>query len=179
MMRWLAYLCVSLPVNALAILLAPILPLFADKAGWLPAWLWWFETPDNSLDGDHGWKTEHLVGWPRYVKRVMWLWRNPAYAFEIDVLGARFNLDDPVLWMGDPWIRNRAHARAGSLLVTIGDYWCWKRIEHLFGDRCLMMEFGWKLQPYAQDFGNCALMPRAQFVCSVRLTSFYPDAAAG
>lgn len=175
MIRWVAFLFASITVTALAILLAPVLPLFADRAGWLPTWLWWFETPDNSLDGDKGWQTEHLIGWPRYLKRVAWLLRNPAYGFETDVIGARIGLEEPVWWIGDPWIKNRANARAGGLFVLIGDYWCWKRITTPIGDTCLMLEFGWKLQPYAQDFGNCALMPRAQFVCSIRLTAFYPD----
>ena len=59
-----------------------------DKEGWLDngtqwgvgprlfQWLSWFQTPDNSLDGDHGWQEKHSHGW---WSRVQWLWRNPFY----------------------------------------------------------------------------------------------------
>jgi hypothetical protein len=83
-----------LPIFALATvatyILAPFLVLF-QKDGWLPNWCWWFQTWDNSLDGDNGWQTEHRpwLNTPYYqlnsvqvwVCRFMWLWRNPAYGF--------------------------------------------------------------------------------------------------
>ena len=52
---------ISIPLTVLALILAPVLPLFANSDGWLPKWLWWFQTPDNSLDGDQGWITEHWL----------------------------------------------------------------------------------------------------------------------
>lgn len=92
--RWVALLPLSIIMLILAYLLAPILPLVASRQGWLPAWLNWFQTPDNSLDGDAGWKYEHwqrryrLPGWlAEYVGRVGWLWRNPAYGFDFSVIG--------------------------------------------------------------------------------------------
>ena len=53
---------------------------------YLPDWLSWFQTPDNSIDGDKGWREEHMqwrFKFPEpvatYLGRVGWLWRNPAY----------------------------------------------------------------------------------------------------
>ena len=56
---------VSLILTLVAIILAPVLPMLATaQEGWLdnhakwgfgprlPTWLSWFQTPDNSLDGD-------------------------------------------------------------------------------------------------------------------------------
>jgi len=42
--------------NLISYPLAPIVVLFASKEGWLPKWLWWFQTPDNPVDGDRDWK---------------------------------------------------------------------------------------------------------------------------
>ena len=91
---------ISVPVSWLATILnyplAPLVVLFAGEEGWLPAWLWWFQTPDNSLDGDHGWRTEHRWfrdslladrGWRSWVNRFRWLWRNSMHGFEQVVLG--------------------------------------------------------------------------------------------
>lgn len=93
-MRWFVFLPLSLLMLLLAYVLAPLLALCASRAGWLPGWLSWFQTPDNTLDGDAGWKLDHwqwryrLPQWlGEYVGRVGWLWRNPAYGFDLDVLG--------------------------------------------------------------------------------------------
>ncbi len=94
--RWLALVPVSLAASLLNYPLAPVVTLFADEAGWLPRWLSWFQTPDNSLDGDAGWKNEHRWfrdspkvdrSWRRWVNRFRWLWRNSMHGFERSVLG--------------------------------------------------------------------------------------------
>ena len=170
-MRYFLLLPASITFTLLAYLLAPVLPLFA-KDGWLPRRLNWFQTPDNSIDGDDGWRNEHLVGWPRYLKRVFWLWRNPAYGFEwTGPLAAKITKDMEVTVLGDPWIKNRDNARAGAYLCQVGPYWNDKSIYPLFGDLCLMLEFGWKLQGYAQGRETEG---KAMFVFSIRLTAFYP-----
>ena len=71
-LKWLAMVPVMLLVTALTFPLAFVLPFFATEQEGplnngneyglgprLPKWLSWFQTPDNSLDGDNGWKTEH------------------------------------------------------------------------------------------------------------------------
>ncbi|WP_420996252.1 DUF7338 family protein [Cupriavidus sp. 30B13] len=98
---WLA----DFAVNVTAYTLNPLLALFANSAGQLPAWLRWFQTYDASLDGmgadgkieprfvaSTSWLRDE-AGQPRnqfyrYICRVAWLYRNNAYGFAIDVLGA-------------------------------------------------------------------------------------------
>lgn len=59
MFRYLVYLVADLAMEVIAVPAAFVLPFFANKEGWLPRWLWWFQTPDNSLNGDQGWQTQH------------------------------------------------------------------------------------------------------------------------
>jgi len=89
-LRYLLMLPIFILATIATYVLVPFLVLF-QKDGWLPKWCWWFQTWDNSLDGDNGWQTEHrpwlstpyaqLSGWQVWVCRFMWLWRNPAYGF--------------------------------------------------------------------------------------------------
>lgn len=82
-------------------LIVPFIVPLASEDGWLPNWLSYFQTLDNSLDGDSGWKTEHrpyleipyenLSKWQRYVSRVLWLYRNPVYGLEKKVLSAEID----------------------------------------------------------------------------------------
>ena len=53
----------------------------------------WLDTIDNTLDGDEGWKAEHL--WPSknpsdYFNQVRWLWRNGGNRFNYYVIGVPF-----------------------------------------------------------------------------------------
>lgn len=90
------FLIASLLAHACAVLLAPVLPLFAvERLGRsdnnkylrveprLPLWLAWFDTPDNSLRGDARWDREHTFG---YLSMVGWLLRNRVYGFNWTVL---------------------------------------------------------------------------------------------
>jgi hypothetical protein len=97
---------VNLLFTAFSFLVAPILPLFAQSTGYLPGWLGWFQTPDNSLDA--GWQAQGNYGTyltdgtvpsrlARYWFRVLWLWRNPAYGFCV-ALGVAY---DPSAWVID------------------------------------------------------------------------------
>jgi hypothetical protein len=74
-------------------------PLLASKDGWLPNWMRWFQTFDNSLDA--GWQIQgnygtYLIdgtvptGLTLYLYRVRWLYRNPAYGFSYWLLGVPF-----------------------------------------------------------------------------------------
>ena len=73
--------------------LALLIVLFNSKQdGWLDnatkqgvgprlvKWLSWFQTPDNSLDGDHTFQSFFPPSW---WSRVHWLWRNPFYGFAV------------------------------------------------------------------------------------------------
>jgi hypothetical protein len=172
-MTYLLLLPLSWAFTLLAIALAPVLPLFVkeDKLcfHWLPSWLWWFQTPDNSLEGDVG----HSERWmestlPEYFQMVAWLLRNPAYGFEWTALAVEPR--GTVTVKGNPWIKNRDNAVAGWYFATCDNAWNFKSVTHLFRDLALQLEFGWRLQPWEQGRGE----GRAMYVFSVRLTAFNP-----
>lgn len=136
---------------------APFVALFAGRDGWLPDWLSWWQTPDNPIDGDSGWKTEHwqwrfkLPGWlATYVGRVGWLWRNTAYGWGHDVIGAKCLPGDVVVWFGDSRIGNRPGYPGMTLTYLYRNgklrYWQFYFVLpwHKSG-RCLRMNHGWKL----------------------------------
>lgn len=49
----------------------------------------WLETIDNTLIGDLGWRTEHMIGHDplAWYNRIGWLWRNGGNRFNYEVLG--------------------------------------------------------------------------------------------
>lgn len=70
-------------------------PLFVDEKGNLPNWLKWFQSFDASLN--EGWQGGYLdPSWgaspfKRFLARVYWLYRNPAYGFDYGPLGLSFD----------------------------------------------------------------------------------------
>lgn len=78
---------------------------FASSDGWLPRWLWWFQTPDNSIDGDNSFNKPslhpYITKMPRYIRRVLWLIRNPSYVF-----------------LGLSWQQSR-YLKSGNILVIL------------------------------------------------------------
>jgi len=94
-LKYLALAIANILFYVLAMLLAPVLPLFALGVPHLPTWLSWFDTPDNPLDGDAPFQSPQggslfsgtVTGIKQYVNRVIWLWRNPGYNFDFKVLG--------------------------------------------------------------------------------------------
>lgn len=143
------------PLNLLSVLvayvLAPVVVLFCSKDGWLPNWLWWFQTPDNSMDGDGGWKREHWQ-WrfklppalATYVGRIGWCWRNPVYGFALSVLAAH-EPGEPFIWHGNRKINNTNPVIDGWLFVTSGIYWNLYIIAPFCG-RTFRLYLGWKLR---------------------------------
>jgi hypothetical protein len=63
--------------------------LFADETGWLPRWLTWAQTFDNSLDAgvQSGFFHKSSNTW---WNRTRWLYRNPGCGFSYWVLGTTF-----------------------------------------------------------------------------------------
>ena len=47
-LKWAALGPLSLFMAVLGRVLAPVLPFFVQDDGYLPRWLWWFQTPDNT-----------------------------------------------------------------------------------------------------------------------------------
>lgn len=163
-------------------LLSPVLPLCArPQSGWinnheklsveprLPWFLRWLSTSDNSLLGDDGHK-ERWAGKSQYWQMSDWLRRNAAYDFTWDVLGVEPKGAMKVT--GDPWIKNRDNAVASVLDVEFDNCWMHKSVTQTGPKTCRMLEFGWRLQPWAQGRGS----GKAQFVFSIRpSTAFYKD----
>ena len=106
-MRYLFALLLYLPLQVITYTLTPIIAIYYEyREGWsnnrtlwslgprLPLWLSWFDTPDNSLNGDNGWNKDGS----RYWNRLCWLYRNSLYGFKWTVLG--FPIDSSELPKG-------------------------------------------------------------------------------
>lgn len=191
MITWIFRAALSIVATALTILFAPLLVLFASDCYGrtsngsrfgteprLPWWLTWFETPDNSLLGDDGHK-ERWDGKPRYMQMVAWLWRNPAYNFDIRVIGAQIPAGASVKAWGDPLIKNRDNGRGGVYFCVAAGYWNLKAVAPIpFIARCFQFEYGWKLQPWAQGRDVVLSGGTAQLVGAwllPRFTAFSPS----
>lgn len=135
----LIYLPVNLFVTLIAWILAPILPLFASDDGWLPKYLWWFQTPDNSIDGDNAFNTPskhpYITKMPRYWRRVFWLIRNPSYGFNWTVLATK-----PYKYYGDLFAKDKV----GWCFSWIVDTKYFHFVSTLFG-KYLKFRIGWNL----------------------------------
>lgn len=87
-----------------------VVVIFADKAGNLPRFLYWFQTFDATLyqgqlarerDLQYG-KTKYpefipypMTGWQRYLNRGLWLFRNTGYGFNYFLFGLKW---EPETW---------------------------------------------------------------------------------
>lgn len=90
--KWLLFALSEKFMDVVNYFTAPVAVFFADSAGWLPPWLSWYQTPDNSLDGDAPWREgrrpfANNTGWRRYVNRVAWLYRNSMYGYANSIVG--------------------------------------------------------------------------------------------
>lgn len=178
------FLCLAdLVANLIGYAINPFLPAFADADGNLPARLRWFQTYDATLDGvglDGGIEPRFVratarlrdaAGAPRngacrYLIRVCWLYRNNAYGFAYDVLGAvgPFDMDDwrgelyPPLTAGTP--SDRYPAQGGwrwEVYRGAGGrrYFHFRLVKDRGNGKCHEVNVGWKLVAGA---------PRAQLV---------------
>ena len=171
---------ISLPINLIALIFAPVMPLFATQQdGWLdnhaiwgigprlPTWLNWFMTPDNSLDGD---ATFELINGRSYWSKVKWLWRNPAYSFALRYLQVPY---DTVV-KGDPTIKDNDNAKEGWCMVVSNGLFQFRYVKRLFGtSRCLYCNFGWNIMGLADP----QVMPKplswqSTFVFSPRISGY-------
>ena len=128
--------------------LALLIVLFAkDKMGWvnnatakaigprLPKWLNWFQTWDNSLDGDITFVTTHKPSW---WSKVQWLWRNPFYGFAV----VEFDGSTGMSYLGN-LATNETHY--GYILVTGHGLFQWVYTRKL-GSKTLYLNFGWNIR---------------------------------
>lgn len=171
---------ISLVLTLVAVLIAPILPLFARPLiGWcnnhsyeaieprLPVWLSWFMTPDNSLNGDATF--QHLFP-PCYWSQVHWLWRNPAYSFALKYLNSPYE----TTVYGDKTIKDNDNAKAGWCFVRANGLFQFRFIKRIANtNRCILVNLGWNIMGLVDD--NVQPKPdtwQATFVFSPRISGF-------
>lgn len=157
--KYFAFLILDLLAGAINLILAWPVALLADKDGWLPSWLWWFQTPGDSLNGSNGWQTRDRwfliqdTWFKRWVNRVGWLYRNPMYGFAISVLGAQAGFRDTLVTSGDPltsnhkplhkgWVRHVLLRNGKPVYFQLYIVWPW------CATRYLRLNLGWKLWSY-------------------------------
>lgn len=171
---------VSLLLTAIAIVIAPILPLFArikdgplDNGGgygpgpWLPKWLFWFQTPDNNLWGDSTF--QHING-QSYWSQVKWLWRNPAYSYGIRYVNG-FTTDKS--WSGDNTIKDNDNAKEGHLLVKAAGLFQYVLVKRIFStNRCIYVNLGWNIRSLVDPNVPPKQVVEATFVFSPRISGF-------
>ena len=156
-LKWLCLIPVSLVMAIVGRVLAPVLPFFVQADGYLPRWLWWFQTPDNPCDGDKG----HWERWPdtsvwgTYKRRVAWFLRNVCYGFDIDVLGQVTRPGDRFEMLGQEEVSDQPRGKPGCWFKRVyrGDdlvAWHFYLIHQwsFWPDKCLRLSWGWKLFSY-------------------------------
>ena len=169
----------SLLLTLVAVLLAPVFPLFAKPLmGWcdnhsyevveprLPNWLGWFMTPDNSLNGD---STFQRLNAPCYWSQVKWLWRNPAYSFALRYLSNPYY----TVVKGDKTIKDNDNAKAGWCLVHANGLFQFTSVTPIGFSRCIYINLGWNVRALVDD--NVPFKPdpyQATFVFSPRISGF-------
>lgn len=170
---------VSLLLTLLAIILAPILPIFSVQKLWwcdnhsyqavgpvLPNWLNWFMTPDNTLDGD---ATFQKINGISYFSKVKWLWRNPAYSFALRYLHNPYYTKVS----GDPSIKDNDNAKAGFCFVTANGLFQFRLVAPIGFSRCFYCNLGWNIIGLVDQ--NVPIKPdpwQATFVFSPRISGF-------
>lgn len=179
-LKYVVLVLLSLPMNLLALILAPVFPLFSgNQYGWLdnhskqgfgprlPNWLSWFMTPDNSLDGD---ATFERINGTGYWAKVKWLLRNPLYAFALKYLEAPyFSTVD-----GDKTIKDNDGAKEGWCFVTANGLFQFRYVKRIGStNRCFLVNLGWNIMALVDDGVNPKPNPhQATFVFSPRISGF-------
>jgi len=170
----------SLLLTLLAVLIAPVLPLLAsNQEGWLdnhsswglgprlPTWLSWFQTPDNSLDGDATFEANNGIS---YWAKVKWLWRNPCYAFAIQYLINPYY----TIVKGDKTIKDNDNAKEGWCIVQANGLFQFVLVRRIGStSRAIYINVGWNIRGLVDD--NVQPKPdpwQATFVFSPRISGF-------
>ena len=128
--------------------LALVLPLFAkQEMGWvnnatakavgprLPKWLGWFQTWDNSLDGDITFQSFFPSCW---WSKVHWLWRNLFYGFAV----VEFDGSTGMSYSGD---LHCDETHYGHILVKGHGLFQWVYTRKFFS-KTLYLNFGWNIR---------------------------------
>jgi len=171
---------VNLVLTLLAILLAPVLPMFSSNAyGWvdngakeefgprLPTWLNWFQTWDNSLDGDASFQA---LNYPSYWSKVKWLVRNPLPTFALRTLSNPYY----TIVKGDKTIKDNDNAKEGWCIVQANGLFQFVFVRRIGStSRAIYINVGWNIRGLVDD--NVQPKPdpwQATFVFSPRISGF-------
>lgn len=152
--KWALLVPISLIMAVIGRVVAPLLPFFVRKDGYLPPLLWWFQTPDNDCDGDEG----HRARWPgtswwaTYKRRLAWFLRNVCYGFDIYVLGCEWRPTDRLEVRGNEQASdlNGVSGLCRRWLYRDDQLTAWQiyYIRHYRVGRyaaCVRINMGWKL----------------------------------
>ena len=161
-LKWCFFLCINLIMNTLNFPLAPIAVLFATKENKLPRWLSYLDTPDNTLDGDFGWKTKRPYPnennkYQRFVNRFSWLHRNKMYGFGAAVLGIDYDrINDVYVRDGNRYVNSvpspGVNGTVKRYLYRNNKLICWQfyyiRQYKRWPNKCIRINAGWKLNSF-------------------------------
>ena len=147
-MNYLIYALVLVPINLIGTVLTFPLAfiigiMYSTQIGWcnnatvwqsgprLFSFLSWFQTPDNSLDGDQTFRAEHNPCW---WSKVQWLWRNPFYGFDVRFIDGSTGMT----YQGDI---NCNEQNEGTIRVQGQGLWQYNSYHHVFG-KMMILNFG-------------------------------------
>jgi len=99
-------------------------------------WLSWFQTPDNSLDGDATF--EQRFPEKNWWSKVHWLWRNPFYGFAVKT----FDGSSGMSYSGD---LHCDETHPGHLLVKGHGLFQYVLFKPIFG-KTLYLNLGWNIR---------------------------------
>lgn len=183
-LKWLLMLPVMLVVTAITFPLAFILPFFAqytyglldngtkEGMGWrLPVWLSWWQTSDNDLSGDEGWRTQHAQ-WrfkfpapiATYIGRIGWLWRNPGYGYGCvmmtgNPITATFTGNDKV--NDSPCVEGHCIVHSQGLFELV-----W--VKRIGATKCIYVVLGWNIKGL---IGSNQTTHKASYAFSPRIST--------
>lgn len=149
-MRWFFLLPLSFAMLFIALFLNPAVALFANRAGWLPKWLWWFQTPDYPIDGDPPFQEHHapfkgeVNAFQRWVNRTTWLYRNPNYGFDWTVLAYTSKEEETLEIKGTRPLGGELHHN-GWYFARQGYAWQLYITHHWNETHTTKINLGWKL----------------------------------
>lgn len=151
--RYIGSAAASLTVNLIAYILAPAMAAYSVWRGItvLPYPFRLLHTHDNTLDGGQlqGYETG-VTGSKLWWQRTCWIWRNPGYGFDAEILGflhegyrvigeggaiPDFSKPSAYYW-------NRMEALDGR------EYFTWRRNIPLFAGWFLKIWIGWNYMAY-------------------------------
>lgn len=180
MIRWLLYLPAKLVMTLLALAFAGRMvrqaerrygPLDNDKAFGteprLPEKWWRFDTPDNSLYGDAGWRTKHCPdAWQTPAGMARWLRRNPALGFCWVTLGHLVTPETEFTISGTPGV-DKGQDRYGWYLIRSNDGAFQFRFAYAVLGVEIAGDFGWLLEPFLDPHYRTSR--RALYQCSPKM----------